>query len=58
MSTKPEKAIYFFDDGTTSSFMSIVIGGIDVEVTLSDNELGIDHVEFYIGNVLKTSITS
>jgi parallel beta-helix repeat protein len=51
--TKPEKGIYVSNNKVMSFFMTILIGDIDIEVDASDDESGMNRVEFYINDVLK-----
>ncbi|MCK4364895.1 MAG: hypothetical protein KAW45_02480 [Thermoplasmatales archaeon] len=54
---KPERAIYFKDSKILPRFLGLttVIGDITIEVNVSDDETGIEKVEFYgglFGNIL------
>ncbi len=51
--SRPQNALYFFDSKIFSfiALYPIVIGKITVEVNASDNETGIDRVEFYVNNI-------
>jgi hypothetical protein len=49
--TKPKYALYFFNTEIMPlSAGSLIIGPIDVEVQATDDESGIDHVEFLVNN--------
>jgi parallel beta-helix repeat protein len=54
---KPGKALYFNDRKIIPFFATVIIKGITIEVNASDNQSGINHVEFYIDDVLKATIT-
>jgi hypothetical protein len=54
---KPVKALYFNDRKILPFFATIIIKGITIEVNASDNGSGIDHVDFYVDDVLQATIT-
>jgi len=56
--TKPENAIYLFNKKIVSFFWPLIIGPIDVEVDTSDDEYGIEKVEFYVDDVYQANDTS
>jgi parallel beta-helix repeat protein len=53
--TKPEKAIYVNNKKIIPFFTTLVIGFIDIEVEASDDQTGINRVEFYIDDTLKST---
>jgi hypothetical protein len=55
---KPLNAIYIFNKPILPFRMPIVIQSITIEVNASDNQSGIDRVEFYIDGVLKGNDSS
>lgn len=58
--TKPEEyGIYYYNVKIgTFPFATIVIGYVDVIVSASDDESGMDYVEFYVDDVLKETVTT
>lgn len=54
---KPVKALYFNDRKILPFFATIIIKGITIEVNASDNGSGIDHVDFYVDDILQATIT-
>jgi parallel beta-helix repeat protein len=58
-SIKPWKGLYFNDNKIMSLiFLTIIVKGITIAVNVSDNKTGIDHVEFYIDDTLKATVTA
>ena len=55
---KPLNAIYVFNKPVLPFKMPIVVQMITIEVNASDNQSGIDYVEFYINGVLKGNDSS
>jgi len=55
--TKPENAFYFFSNKWFDFPVPVMIGFIDVEVNASDDESGVNRVEFYLDNQLKANDT-
>ena len=55
---KPEKALYIFNKKIIPLFFTLIIGEIDIEVNASDYLYGIDRVEFYIDDEIKSTDTS
>jgi len=56
---KPENAIYIINKKIMPLLLkSLIIGSIDIEVNATDDLLGVDKVEIYIDNKLKTTDTS
>lgn len=51
--TKPEKALYINNQEIIPFFTTIIVGIIDIEVQASDNESGMNRVEFYVDDELK-----
>jgi hypothetical protein len=56
--TKPKNMLYFANTEIFPISIPLIIGLIDVEVTASDNDSGIDRVEFYIDNQYKANDTT
>jgi len=56
--TKPENAIYLFNQMRRSFFWPLIIGPIDVEVDASDDEYDIEKVQFYVDDVYQANDTS
>ncbi len=56
--TKPKKALYLNNNRIMPFFTTIVIGDIDINVDVSDNDSGVNRVEFYIGSELKSTDSS
>jgi hypothetical protein len=55
---KPTNAIYVFNKPVLPFKMPIVVQMLTIEVNASDNQSGIDYVEFYIDGVLKSNDSS
>lgn len=55
---KPTNALYFLNNKLFNFPVPVMIGFIDVEVNASDNDSGIDRVEFYLDNQLKANVTT
>ena len=55
--TKPDNALYIRNDRVFPFFVPLVLFEIDVQVTASDAESGIERVEFYIDDILKANDT-
>jgi hypothetical protein len=55
---KPTNAIYIFNKEVIPFSMPIIIQSITLEVTASDNESGIDRVEFFVDGVLRNTDSS
>jgi uncharacterized repeat protein (TIGR02543 family) len=55
---KPGNAVYIFNKEILRSKTPVVIQSITIEVNASDNESGINRVEFYVDGVLKGTDTS
>jgi PKD repeat protein len=55
--TKPEKGIYLNNNRILPFFIIIILKDIDVEVLASDEGSGISHVEFYVNDELKDTIS-
>ncbi|MBN1280808.1 MAG: hypothetical protein JXA00_04080 [Candidatus Thermoplasmatota archaeon] len=53
--TKPINALYIFNFPILYITVPVILGTVDVNVTATDNDSGIDRVEFYVDNQLKTS---
>ncbi|MFO7677698.1 MAG: Ig-like domain-containing protein, partial [Thermoplasmatota archaeon] len=53
--TKPIRAIYIFNKEILPFNIPIIIQAITIEVNATDNESGIDRVEFYINGELKST---
>jgi len=58
--TKPERALYIFNHKIRDYLIlkALTIGDIEIQAEASDNESGINHVEFYIDNNLKCNDTT
>jgi hypothetical protein len=54
---EPANGIYFFDDLIREFDRPLVIGPFSIEATAYDNESGIDHVDFYINDELRSTDT-
>ena len=52
---KPEKAIYFNNTRIIPFFIPVVIGSIDIVVNATDENSGVDHVEFYVDDRFKAN---
>jgi hypothetical protein len=50
---KPENAIYLANTKLISFTVPVIIGLIDVQAEITDNQSGVDHVEFYLDDILK-----
>jgi len=55
---KPEKALYLFNIKIIPFPIPLIIGSIDIEAQATDTESGVNHVEFYIDNILKANDTT
>jgi hypothetical protein len=55
--TKPENAIYLFNNKIRDFFMPLIIGSVDVEVQASDSKYDVDRVEFYVDDELVSTDT-
>ena len=55
--TKPDSALYVANLRLLSFPTPLIIGKIDIEATVSDEESGIKQVEFYIDGELKETLT-
>ena len=57
--TKPEKALYILNFKIRSFLIRnpLIIGNINIEVNVTDNESGINRVEFYINDELRETVT-
>jgi len=53
--TKPKDFLYFMNFEIFPLSQPIIIGKIDINVNASDDDSGIDRVEFYINGLLKTT---
>lgn len=53
--TKPVNALYFMNKQILALKSPLIIGKIDVNVTATDNESGIDRVEFYTDEQLQST---
>jgi outer membrane protein assembly factor BamB len=56
--TKPGTGIYLMNKRILPFYKSVVIGRITIEVTATQVPLGIDRVEFYVGDTLKATDTT
>jgi hypothetical protein len=58
--TKPIKALYIFNFKIRRFLIrkAFIIGRIDIEVEATDDESGMDYVEFYIDGELKTNLST
>ncbi|MCK4332384.1 MAG: hypothetical protein KAV40_02265 [Thermoplasmatales archaeon] len=56
--TKPEKAIYIRDNKVLPFFLPILIGKITIEANATNEEYGINRVEFLVDNDLKENDSS
>lgn len=58
--TRPEKALYLMDVKIRTypnpKRIPLIIGPITIEAEATQEQLGIDHVEFYIDNTLKATV--
>jgi hypothetical protein len=55
--TKPEKALYAKNIKIMPFFTTVILGSIEINVDASDDQTGMNRVEFYIDNSLKTTVT-
>jgi uncharacterized repeat protein (TIGR02543 family) len=55
---KPKNAIYIFNQETYAARVPIIVQMITIEVNASDNQSGINRVEFLIDGVVKTNDSS
>ena len=55
---KPRRAIYLNGEALIPFFLTMVIGGIEIEIEAWDNESGIDYIELYIDGEMKYNFTS
>jgi hypothetical protein len=56
--TKPINALYFMNKELFALKSPLIIGKIDINVTATDNDSGIDRVEFYTDEQLKATDTT
>ncbi|MEM0466255.1 MAG: DUF2341 domain-containing protein [Candidatus Thermoplasmatota archaeon] len=55
---KPEKALYIMNKKILSFPVPCIIGTIDVDVEVTDQESGVDRVEFYLDGILQQTSTT
>ena len=55
---KPEKALYLNNKKIIPFFTPLIIKGIDIEVSLSNNKTIVERVEFYIDDQLRATDTT
>ena len=58
--TSPQKGLYIFDRKILPRFIrpALIIGRITIEANATDDDSGIERVEFYINGKLKANVTS
>jgi parallel beta-helix repeat protein len=56
--TKPEKAVYFNDKKIFPFFTTVIIRKITITVNASDNQSGVNRVEFYIDDTLQATVNA
>ena len=52
---EPRNGIYLFNEYKKEYQKPLIIGAFNIEVTAFDNESGIDHVDFYINDELRST---